>query len=128
MSHWAHLGIKGLYMSRKTDAVLLQPKKMKENIPGPAGERFHIGFLRGELHVELYVPENEDLQEPHTRDECYVIIRGSGKFQMDQDVLSFEAGDFLFVPAGMKHRFFDFGQSLETWVIFYGPEGGANAE
>ena len=39
------------------------------------------------------------------RDECYVVIRGSGKFQMDKEVMSFEAGDFLFVPAGMEHRF-----------------------
>ena len=115
-------------MNHKTDAVLLQPKKMKENIPGPSGERFHIGLLRGELHVELYVPENEDLQQPHSRDECYVVIRGSGKFQMDKEVILVEAGDFLFVPAGMEHRFFDFGHSLETWVIFYGPEGGANVE
>ena len=38
--------------------------------------------------------------------------------------IPFNAGDFLFVPAGMKHRFLDFGENLETWVIFYGPEGG----
>ncbi len=45
---------------------------------------------------------------------------------MGDDVTSFEAGDFLFVPAGMEHRFFDFGESLEAWVIFFGPEGGDN--
>ena len=31
-------------MNHKTDAVLLQPRKMNENIPGPAGEQFHIGY------------------------------------------------------------------------------------
>ena len=111
-------------MSHKTDAALLKPSKMKESIPGPGGERFHIGLLRGELQVELYVPENEDLQRPHSRDECYIVIRGAGRFVMGDQAVPFEAGDFLFVPAGMEHRFVDFGDYLETWVIFYGPEGG----
>ena len=47
---------------------------------------------------------------------------------MDKEVISFEAGDFLFVPAGIEYRFFDFGHSPETWVICYGPEGGTNVE
>ncbi|AHD02121.1 cupin [Leisingera methylohalidivorans DSM 14336] len=102
----------------------LRPEDMRNSIPGQGGERFHIGLLRGELQVELYVPQNEDLQQPHSRDECYVVIRGSGRFQMGEETVPFEAGDFLFVPAGMEHRFLDFGSSLETWVIFYGPEGG----
>lgn len=112
-------------MTHAKDAVRLGLNEMRANIPNPDGERFHEGLMRGELLVELYAPQHEDLQEPHSRDECYVIISGSGKFQMGDEVVPFEAGDFLFVPAGMEHRFFDFGQSLETWVIFYGPEGGA---
>ncbi len=113
-------------MTNKKDALRLRPNDMRANIPGPNGERYHIGLIRGELEIEVYSPENEDLQTPHSRDECYVIIRGSGKFQMGEDVVPFEAGDFLFVPAGMEHRFFDFGHSLDAWVIFYGPEGGMN--
>ena len=115
-------------MTDAKDAKRLRPTDMKTNIPGPNGERFHIGLLRGELQVELYVPQDEDFQKPHSRDECYVVIQGSGKFQMGGEVVPFEPGDFLFVPAGMEHRFFDFGHSLETWVIFYGPEGGTNIE
>jgi len=107
-----------------TDAVRLRPADMRAALPGPEGERFHIGLLRGQLQIELYVPQGEDLQTPHSRDECYVVTRGSGRFQMGDRILPFEAGDFLFVPAGMVHRFLDFGDSLETWVIFYGPEGG----
>ncbi len=113
-------------MTHATDAKHLRPADMRAQIPTPDGKRFYIGFLRGELQVELYIPQNEDLQQPHSRDECYVVIRGSGKFQMGDEIIPFAAGDFLFVPAGMQHRFFDFGASLETWVIFYGPEGGAH--
>lgn len=112
-------------MTKAKDAIKLRPEDMKAKIPGPNGERFHIGLLRGELKIELYVPQNEDFQQPHTQDECYVVIKGSGKFQMGDETTPFEAGDFLFVPAGMEHRFFDFGESLEAWVIFYGPEGGS---
>jgi hypothetical protein len=37
---------------------------------------------------------------------------------------AFSAGDVLFVPAGVPHRFEDFTDDFGTWVIFYGPEGG----
>ena len=36
----------------------------------------------------------------------------------------FGPGDLIFVPAGAEHRFEDFSDDLETWVAFYGPEGG----
>ena len=36
----------------------------------------------------------------------------------------FGAGDMLFVPAKMEHRFEDFSADLAVWVMFYGPEGG----
>ncbi|MFT5765663.1 MAG: mannose-6-phosphate isomerase-like protein (cupin superfamily), partial [Saprospiraceae bacterium] len=36
----------------------------------------------------------------------------------------FEAGDVLFVPAGVAHRFEKFTEDFATWVIFYGPKGG----
>ena len=111
-------------MAHATDAVKLTPAEMARHIPDANGKRFHIGLSRGELLVELYIPEGEDLQKPHSRDECYVVTRGSGRFQMGSRIVPFEAGDFLFVPAGMEHRFLDFGDSMEAWVIFYGPEGG----
>ena len=30
----------------------------------------------------------------------------------------------LFVPAGVVHRFEDFGDDFATWVFFYGPQDG----
>lgn len=38
--------------------------------------------------------------------------------------VEFQAGDFLFVPAGIEHRFINFTDDFSTWVIFYGPVGG----
>ena len=43
---------------------------------------------------------------------------------MGGEVVPFGVGDFFFVPAGVTHRFVDFGEAMKTWVIFYGPDGG----
>ena len=85
---------------------------------------FIPAFERGELEVELYEPRGKDLQTPHTRDEVYVVVSGSGKFMCSAETKSFEPGDVLFAPAGAEHRFLDFTNDLSVWVIFYGPEGG----
>ena len=78
----------------------------------------------GSMEIELYVPDKVDLQQPHTRDELYVVVSGSGMFVNGEKRHSFQAGDVLFVPAGVVHRFVEFTPDFKTWVIFYGPEGG----
>ena len=83
-----------------------------------------VAFEHGTLSVELYAPRGADPQTPHSRDEGYVVISGSGTFVHDGKRDRFEAGDFLFVAAGVEHRFEDFTDDLAVWVIFYGPEGG----
>lgn len=86
--------------------------------------KFLTVFEHGTLAVEVYKPEKVDLQKPHSRDEVYMVISGSGTFFNDGERTSFSAGDFLFVKAGLEHRFEDFTDDFSTWVIFYGPEGG----
>ena len=93
-------------------------------LPGPAGERFVELFQHGTLSVELYAPRGSDPQTPHTRDEVYVVVRGSGQFRNGDARHPFGPGDLLFVPAGVVHRFEDFTDDLAVWVLFYGPEGG----
>ena len=88
---------------------------------------FSILFTHGSLVVEVYQPVTTDHQKPHDRDECYVIIEGHGNFEMGNEIISFGPGDFLFVPAGLLHRFIDFGDTMSTWVMFYGPDGGEKA-
>lgn len=85
-------------------------------------------FSHGTLTIEIYQPVKIDHQQPHTRDEVYIVISGSGQFYNDGTTVDFNAGDFLFVPAGKEHRFLDFSEDFSTWVIFYGPEGGEMAK
>jgi mannose-6-phosphate isomerase-like protein (cupin superfamily) len=96
-------------------------------LPGPGGERFRTLFRHGTLEVEIYAPLGRDPQTPHTRDEVYVVISGSGTFVSDLGREPFGPGDFLFAPAGTVHRFEDFTEDLAVWVLFYGPEGGEAA-
>ena len=93
-------------------------------LPGPAGERYVELFAHGTLSVELYAPRGHDPQQPHTRDEVYVVGQGSGQFLNGDERHPFGPGDLLFVPAGVTHRFESFTDDLVVWVIFYGPEGG----
>ncbi len=86
--------------------------------------RFAELFAHGSLSVEFYQPPGVDLQQPHTRDEVYVIATGRGEFVHQGQRREFEAGEVLFVPAGAIHRFENFTADFGAWVFFYGPEGG----
>jgi mannose-6-phosphate isomerase-like protein (cupin superfamily) len=99
-------------------------EEARKAVPGPAGERYAVLFERGELEVEIYRPEGVDAQQPHRRDEVYIVVSGSGTFVVGNERLTFGPGDFLFAPAGVVHRFEFFSSDLTVWVIFYGPLGG----
>ncbi|NJN20368.1 MAG: cupin domain-containing protein [Leptolyngbya sp. RL_3_1] len=88
---------------------------------------FKTVFSHGSLNVEIYQPNGVDHQQPHSRDEIYVVISGSGYFVNGDTRSPFESGEVLFVPAGMVHRFEAFTEDFATWVFFYGPEGGESA-
>ncbi|MXV50241.1 cupin domain-containing protein [Pedobacter sp. HMF7647] len=85
---------------------------------------FHRVMRHGTMSVEIYKPNEKDLQTAHRQDEIYIVISGSGNFINDGKLTSFLPGDVLFVPAGIDHRFVDFSSDFATWVIFYGPIDG----
>jgi len=74
--------------------------------------------------LELYAPRGIDDQKPHSQDELYFVTRGSGTFVCGAERVRFGPGDALFAAAGVSHRFEDFTDDFETWVVFYGPDGG----
>ncbi len=90
----------------------------------PPGNLAIPALAHGSMIVEYYAPHEVDRQTPHTRDELYVVIAGSGTFQNGATHQPFGPGDVLFVAAGIDHRFTAFTADFATWVIFYGPEGG----
>ncbi len=102
----------------------LTPGDFLAQLPTSEGKRSVLAFEHGTLTVKLYAPRGTDPQTPHTRDEAYVVVSGSGTFVHGERRDPFGPGDFLFAPAGLAHRFEDFTDDLAVWVIFYGPEGG----
>lgn len=93
-------------------------------LPAPDGKRSTAVFEHGTLQVKLYAPRGADPQQPHTRDEAYVVARGAGWFVNGAHRHPFAPHDVLFVKAGAVHRFEDFSDDFLVWVFFYGPEGG----
>jgi mannose-6-phosphate isomerase-like protein (cupin superfamily) len=102
----------------------LTPRNVLAKLAESPGKEFITLFQHGTLEVEVYKPEKVDRQKPHSRDELYVVISGSGFFVNGAERQPFEAGEALFATAGVEHRFEDFTDNFATWVFFYGPEGG----
>ena len=95
-----------------------------DRLPGPQGEQSVGVFEHGSLVVKLYAPRANDPQTPHSRDEIYVVARGSGEFVCGDSRQPFGPHDVLFAAAGVAHRFENFSPEFAVWVFFYGPEGG----
>lgn len=101
----------------------LTPSGALQKLASDGGEFIEL-FRHGSLAVEIYRPTKVDRQRPHSRDELYVVISGSGHFVNGSARHPFRSGEVLFVPAGTEHRFEQFTEDFTTWVFFYGPEGG----
>lgn len=93
----------------------------------PEGAPFATALAHGTLTVELFAPQLEDRQQPHVQDELYLVHAGTSGFVRGGERVQVGAGDAVFVPAGMPHRFVDFSDDFVTWVVFWGPDGGEPA-
>jgi len=93
-------------------------------LPTPDGKRSAAVFEHGTLQVKVYAPRGSDAQQPHTRDEAYVVARGAGWVVNSGHRHPIATHDVLFVKAGVVHRFEEFSDDFAVWVFFYGPEGG----
>ena len=72
--------------------VVIAPAAALARLPGPGGAAYAELFAHGTLSVEVYAPRGEDKQEPHTRDELYVVISGRGEFVYGERRAPFEIG------------------------------------
>lgn len=108
----------------QADPVRIRVQEALKNVPNRDGQWFSEVFCHGSLSAEIYMPKGADPQEPHARDEVYVVLQGSGRFFNGTERHPFAPGDLLFVPAGVPHRFEEFTDDTLVWVIFFGPDGG----
>jgi mannose-6-phosphate isomerase-like protein (cupin superfamily) len=99
----------------------LTPERAERKLEEAGGQRWVTMFKHGALELEYYRPLEHDPQQPHTRDEVYFIISGTGWFVCGDDEQRFGPGEVLYVPAGVPHRFAEFSEDFATWAIFSGP-------
>ncbi len=87
------------------------------------GELYHE-FLRANfLSVGLYVLEAgaTDPQTPHTEDEVYYIVSGSGTIQVAGEDRPVSAGSVIYVDEQVDHRFHSITEDLKVIVVFAPP-------
>jgi mannose-6-phosphate isomerase-like protein (cupin superfamily) len=90
----------------------------------PSAMRYHEALRRGTMKLGLYAPRDADTQGPHRQDELYIVVSGSGVFFKNGERRGFKANDVIFVEAGAEHRFESFTDDFQTWVVFWGAQGG----
>ena len=78
-----------------------------------------------EIGVYVLVAPEPDRQQPHDRDEVYVVLDGRGTLQIADESVELAEGDAAFVPAGVDHQFTGY-EGLSVLVVFAG-EGSETA-
>ena len=80
-------------------------------------ERYSEVFSHGTLSAGIYAPHESDDPEQHPTNKVYVVLNGSGFFNVDDDRQPFGPGDLLFAEAGTTHYFEDFTPDFAVWSI-----------
>ncbi len=93
---------------------------MQQTLAGLGGQRWTTVFKHGPIELEYYKPLDTDPQKPHTRDEVYFVVSGTGLFVSGNDRQRFGPGDVFYVKAGEAHHFENFTDDFATWAIFAG--------
>jgi len=60
----------------------------------------------------------EDTQEPHSADELYYVIEGSGFMELGKSKWPVKKGSIIFVPARMHHKFYGNEEDLIVLYMF----------
>ncbi len=72
-----------------------------------------------EVGVYVLVAPEPDRQQPHERDELYVVLEGRGTLEIEGERVDLKEGEASFVPAGAEHGFAGY-EGLSVLVIFAG--------
>jgi mannose-6-phosphate isomerase-like protein (cupin superfamily) len=70
-----------------------------------------------ELGVYVLVAPEPDRQQPHSDDEVYVVLEGTGVLEVEGESVPVKEGSAVFVEAGADHRFTAY-EHLSVLVIF----------
>jgi mannose-6-phosphate isomerase-like protein (cupin superfamily) len=70
-----------------------------------------------EIGVYVLVAPEPDRQQPHSDDEIYIPLEGSGVLEVAGREVPVREGEAIFIEAGAEHRFTAY-ETLSVLVIF----------
>ena len=91
-----------------------------------ASDQRYLEFLRApsmSLGIYSLAAGAADEQQPHTEDEIYYVLSGRASLLAGEEEREVEAGQLVFVKAGVVHRFHNISEDLTLLVFFAPPEG-----
>ena len=86
-------------------------------------ERDHFEVLDEEtmtVEVGRYSASTAAPKNPHTGDEIYYVISGSGMARVGEETYPVEAGDVVYVEAGLEHDFFNIEEDITVLIVLAG--------
>ena len=81
----------------------------------------YLEFVREtDLSLGLYTlpAGGSDLQQPHTEDEVYYVVRGRAQITVGDEDRAVEPGSIVYVKANVPHRFHAITEELSVLVAF----------
>jgi len=88
-------------------------------------DRQHFEVLNEEtmtVEVGRYKAGTSEPKNPHTGDEIYYVIEGSGMARVGDDTYSISAGDVVYVESGNEHDFFNIEEEMKVLIVLAGKE------
>lgn len=108
----------------------LQTRYKEKIIVANAPIDFKLLSADSEDRLSVFISTNNQkgfgppLHLHHTFDEFFCVLDGNFLFEVDDETLSMEKGDTVFIPRKVKHRFTYNGDSSGTLLVSISPAKG----
>src|SRR5918999_4073481 len=104
----------------KEDISIISLEKVIADLVATINEYFRKIFKSNGLEVGiLRLRKGEtDTQDPHSVDEVYFVIEGTGHIEIEDEMKPVNRGDFIFLPANVHHRFVVGNKDLMVLYLF----------
>lgn len=67
---------------------------------------------------------SSDMQGYHDEDEVYLVVKGKGRLQVENEDRQVGPGSVLYVSATSEHSFFEIEEDMTMLVFFSSPTAG----
>jgi len=123
----AGVGLNNLMVIDTNDALLISDKDHAQKVKNIVGELKEKNFPQSKIHTKVFRPwgnyetlvkndrwqvklimvkpgEKLSLQMHHHRSEHWVVVSGTAKVQVDENILFIGENESTYIPLGKKHR------------------------